>query len=102
MFLLDQTVAMIYVWFIIYGIGLGANFILYPIIVGRYFGRKSFGKIQGIKVMVQSPFAIVAPIYAGWIYDTSGSYIVAFTTVAVFLGLAAVLMSIARPPKPPA
>ncbi|MFC2044433.1 CynX/NimT family MFS transporter [Chloroflexota bacterium] len=100
-FLLYETVTMVYVWFIVYGLGLGIAFVMFPIIVGRYFGRKSFGTIQGTKVMIQTPFSVVAPIYAGWIYDTTDSYMVAFTTVAALLGLATVLMSFVRPPKPP-
>ncbi|MFC2006580.1 MFS transporter [Chloroflexota bacterium] len=101
-FLLDQTVTMVYVWFIIYGLGLGISFVMFPIIVGRYFGRKSFGSIQGTKVMIQTPFSMAAPIYFGWIYDAVGSYIISFITVAAFLAFAAVLMSFAQPPKPPA
>ena len=46
-------------------------------------------------------FGIVAPIYAGWVYDTTGSYITAFVVFAVLLAVAMVLMSFARPPKPP-
>jgi hypothetical protein len=45
---------------------------------------------------------IIAPIYAGWVYDTTGSYIGVFTLVAVLLAIAAVLVSFALPPKPPA
>ena len=52
--------------------------------------------------MIQTPFAVAAPIYFGWVYDTTSSYTAAFTTVAAFLAFSAVLMSIARPPKPPA
>jgi len=101
-FLLNQTVAMAYVWFTLHYVGLGAALPLSAVIRGRYFGRKSFGSIGGSTVMFMTPFAVIAPIYAGWIYDTTGSYITAFTVFAGLLAFAAVVMSTISPPKPPA
>jgi len=52
--------------------------------------------------MLMTPVGVAAPIYAGWVYDTTGSYIQAFTLVAILLVVAAVLMAAAIAPKPPA
>ena len=93
---------MIYVWFILYGIGFGAGMGLMFPMRARYFGRKAFGYIQGTSMMFMSPVTVAAPIYLGWVYDTTGSYINAFTTVAVLLALSVVIMSLILPPKPPA
>ena len=101
-FLLNQTVAMAYVLLITFYMGFTAIFILNTAIMARYFGRKGLGSIQGMASMVMTPFAVLAPIYAGWIYDTTGSYITAFNLCAVLAGFAAILMAFARPPKPPA
>ena len=101
-FLLNQTIAMIYVWFIVYGIGMGAGFTVFVAMVARYFGRKAFGSIQGSKMLFMAPFGVIAPIYAGWVYDTTGSYITAFTLFVALLTFASVLMSLTPPPKPPA
>ena len=100
-FLLNQTIAMIYVWFILYGIGMGIGF-LFSALTARYFGRKAYGSIQGSKMMFMTPFSMIAPIYLGWVYDTTGSYITAFTLLAALLAFSAVLMSLTLPPKPPA
>ena len=51
--------------------------------------------------MIQAPAAIVAPVYAGWVYDTTGSYIRAFVLFVVFLAVAAIISPFARPPKLP-
>ncbi len=99
---LTQTTVMIYVAYIAYGLGQGIAATAYTVLVGRYFGRKSFGSIQGTKMMFLTVSAMVAPIYAGWIYDTTGSYLVAFATVAALLFVATFLISITKPPKPPA
>jgi len=101
-FLLNQTLAMIYVWFTLYGIGMGVTLMLIPIMRGRYFGRKRFGSIHGSSMLLTPPIAVVSSIYAGWVYDTSGSYIPAFTLFAALLALSAVFLFFTKPPKPPA
>ena len=68
----------------------------------RYFGRKGFASIRGVTMLVLSPFGVIAPIYAGWVYDTTGSYTTAFTVFTGLLVLGAVFMFLATPPKPPA
>ncbi len=101
-FLLNQTVAMIYVWYVLYGFGIGAAYVLNPLLRARYFGRKAFGSIHGVTALILTPFGVVAPVYAGWVYDTTGSYISAFTLFAGLLAFAIVLITFAAPPKPPA
>jgi len=101
-FVLNQSMTMIYIWFVLYGLGMGVAFPVYPLIRARYFGRKAFGSIHGTSMMMVTPAGVAAPIYAGWVYDTTGSYINAFTLFAILLAIAAVLLPVARPPKPPA
>ncbi|MFC1847617.1 MFS transporter, partial [Chloroflexota bacterium] len=101
-FLLNQTVNMIYVWFVFHGIGTGAFWTLMSPIRGRYFGRKAFGSISGFSSLLMTPAGVAAPVYAGWVYDTTGSYIAVFTMFAALLGFAAILACLIAPPKPPA
>ena len=101
-FLLNQSMAMIYVWFVIYGIGFGTGLTVNSLIRARYFGRKAFGSIYGTSMMLLAPVGVLAPIYAGWVYDTNGTYLPAFTLFAILLAVAAIILPFARPPKPPA
>ena len=101
-FLLNQSTAMIYVWFILYGIGQGVSLTPLTAMRARYFGRKAFGSIQGIATMLNTPVGVAAPIYVGWVYDTTGSYITAFTLIAALLTFSTVLAAFVLPPKPPA
>jgi MFS family permease len=98
-FLFYQTVITIYIWFILYGLGMGINLTLKPAMRARYFGRKSFGSIQGTSIMFLTPIGIIAPIYAGWIYDTTGSYLTAFSLFTILLAAASVVMLLVKPPK---
>ncbi|MFH1381941.1 MAG: MFS transporter [Chloroflexota bacterium] len=101
-FLLNPTIAIIYVWFVVYGVGHGAGLILAPAMRARYFGRKAFGSIGGASSMIMTPVAVIAPVYAGWVYDTTGSYVSAFVLVSALVAIAALLLPLARPPRPPA
>ncbi|MFC2044178.1 MFS transporter [Chloroflexota bacterium] len=101
-FVLNQTIPMIYVWFILYGLGHGAALAGFVMVLARYFGRKAFGSIRGLSSLVMTPVGVAAPIYAGWVYDTTDSYIIAFILIGVLVAFAAVLLFMARPPKTPA
>ena len=100
-YLISQARAAIYVWFVLYGIGIGISYSLYLPLQARYFGRKAFGSIHGISEMIMTPVGIAAPIYAGWVWDTTGSYITAFTLVTILLGIAAFIMLFTKAPKHP-
>lgn len=102
-FLLNQTEAMIYVWFLLYGFGMGAGWTLSSPIRARYFGRKAFGSIGGSSMLFLTPVGVVAPVYLGWIYDTTGTYMSGFTLMAILLIAAAITAALfILPPKPPA
>jgi len=100
-FLLNQTTAMIYVWFVLYGIAQGIGIGIMAPMRARYFGRKSFGSIAGVSRLFMTPVGIAAPIYLGWVYDTTGSYISAFVIIAGLVALSGVMAFFVMPPKPP-
>ena len=100
--LLHQTTATIYIFPILFGAGSGAMLPLGIAIRGRYFGRKAYGSIQGSSQLLSAPAALLAPIYAGWVYDVNGTYTTAFLVFGVIVALTGVLMFFLKPPKPPA
>jgi len=98
----SQNINMLYVWLILYGIGYGAAFTLNTALRARYFGRKAFGSIAGLSRFLLLPVGIAGPIYIGWVFDVTGSYLSAFSTVTALLAFSALIMSLIPPPKPPA
>ncbi|MFC1908642.1 MFS transporter [Chloroflexota bacterium] len=101
-FLLNQTVVTAYVFLILLGFGSGT---MTPVDIstkGRYFGRKSYGSIQGTSNSFAAMMSLFAPVYTGWVYDVSGSYLTAFTTFAAIAAFGAFIVYFLRPPKPPA
>jgi sugar phosphate permease len=100
-FLVYDTLSTIYIWFILYGIGMGIAITVNTVIRARFFGRKARGTIQGTSMMLLTPVGVIAPIYAGWIFDTTGAYTTAFIVFAVLIYLSALILPFIRPPKPP-
>jgi MFS family permease len=98
----QQSIAMLFFFLILYGLGSGAGTPLRLVIGSRYFGRKSFGSILGSMLMAQSLLGFVSPIYAGWIFDTTGSYSIVFITFAALTAISTFIMLLVRPPEPPA
>lgn len=101
-FVWKQTISMVYPFLILYFFSMGIGLVLNSVIAGRYFGRKAFGLTRGISTIATMPLSMAAPVYLGWVYDTTGSYVTGFVTVAGVLVVAAIAMVLARPPKPPA
>lgn len=100
-FLVYQTTTMIYVLLALWGLGSGAHTPLGISLRGRYYGRKAYGSIQGTQNLLATPISLAAPIYSGWVYDVTGSYITAFKTFAAIVVFAAIFVCFIRIPKIP-
>ena len=98
---LSDSFLMAYVFALFYGVGFGGRTPLTTAIRGEYFGRKAFATIMGLSQLPMSLAMIAAPLFAGYMFDTSGTYIVPFTTFAALSFLGAVLMLFVRKPKTP-
>ncbi len=98
---LFDSVLMAYVFAVFYGVGFGGRSPLTTAIRGDYFGRKAFATIMGMSQLPMNLAMIVAPLFAGYMFDTTGTYIVPFTTFAALSLLGAVLMLFVRKPESP-
>jgi hypothetical protein len=52
------------------------------------FGSKHFGANRGAMIGVMNSMAAGAPLYSGWVYDTTGSYAGVIIPAAALLGVA--------------
>jgi sugar phosphate permease len=104
MFILTNTTSVGIAW--IYGITIGLgngvfSGVMFPL-RGRYWGRKAFASIAGIIAPFMMAASMIGPVFAGWVYDTTGSYTTAFYLITGLTLLGFVFMFFAAPPKPPA
>lgn len=94
-----QTMGMVWLFIFMFGVGFGGNIPLMPAIRAEYFGRKALGKIQGAMDPVMMLAGATGPIFAGYIFDTTGSYRIAFLVTGVMTFFAAVMIFFARPKR---
>ncbi|MFC1532162.1 MFS transporter [Thermodesulfobacteriota bacterium] len=98
-FLIYQSSFTIYLLLILFGIAHGLPMPIFIVMVNRLFGRKAFGAILGTSMMITAPASLVSPILTGWIFDTTGSYAVAFNLFAWLSFLSFFLFFFIKPPK---
>ena len=82
-----------------FGFCYGCQLTLNPAILGNYYGAKAFASLNGITTAFIIPFGAVVPASAGYIFETYGSYDIAFMTMTVTLAIALIASSLLSPPK---
>jgi nitrate/nitrite transporter NarK len=100
-FMNATNMTMIYIFVLSYGLTMGVRYVCYPLIRARFFGRKAFASAQGISSLMTLPASIVSPIYAGWMFDNTGSYSIVLIQGIVLLAIGSVVLLFLDPPKPP-
>ncbi|MBN2335779.1 MFS transporter [Candidatus Bathyarchaeota archaeon] len=100
-FLLAPTMAGVYVFLALWGLGSGSFIPLDIVLRSRFFGRRAFGQQQGISSLISAPLSFFAPIYTGWMYDVSGSYATPFTVFTALIVVSAASVCLARAPASP-
>jgi MFS family permease len=78
----------------IMAIGFGAAQPLRPALQNDLFGTRAFGGIQGFLMIFSTLTSVLAPPWAGWIFDITRSYYWAFFTLAI-ISFIAVPLSLA-------
>ena len=66
-----------------YGIGLGANTIIAPVLIGRCFGELNFARISGVMGLAYAFCVLVGIPGGGYIFDRTGSYEIVLLATAV-------------------
>ena len=102
---LAETMVFLFVFAACYGFGAGATPVFQNVIWADYFGRRYLGSIRGMIAPVAALGGGISPFFAGWMFDTTGSYDSVMVTMGLGAFVAAALMLIARPPTfraPPA
>ena len=86
-------------FFLLFAPAYGGIVVLRPVLMGRYFGRHSFGTIQGILLGLAFVGGAVSPVIVGTIHDTMGSYTWAFLAMAMLSLMAIPLLLATRRPS---
>jgi MFS family permease len=84
---------------IIYSLAYGGLAALQEPIRADYFGTRAFATIQGMSRSVVTAGTFLGPIIAGFFYDVTKSYTIAFGVFALVSLVATLFMFFAKPPQ---
>jgi MFS family permease len=92
-------VVVLYLGTFAFGLTMGSIIMMQSLITGECFGLKSFATVSGIAGLFTMSGAALGPMLAGFIYDATDSYRMAFTIFAVLSVLAMGVIYFAKPPE---
>ena len=85
----------------LFGAGYGSLLVLGPVVIGNYYGERAFPIINSVLAPVMLPFAAAAPAGAGFIFEATGSYDLAFAGTFALLVSGLIAAFFMKPPATP-
>ncbi|MEO9599894.1 MFS transporter [Parasphingorhabdus sp.] len=85
----------------LFGAGYGGLLVLGPAMTGNYYGERAFPIINSMIAPIMLPFAAAAPAGAGYIFEATGSYNIAFTLAIGLLATGMIAAFFLKPPVAP-
>ncbi|MEJ0102661.1 MAG: MFS transporter [Bacteroidota bacterium] len=84
----------IYLFAFIFGIGLGGDYMIIPLMAAELFGVRVMGRIMGLVLTADGIAEALSPMLVGWLRDRGGSYANGFTALILLavIGIIAVAM----------
>ena len=94
------SMAVVWVFVVVFGLGIGGMFALEPLLVSQYFGLISFGAIYGGLWAFVTIAGATGPFIAGYIFDVTGNYDLVFILSILITSIALALIFLLGAPKP--
>lgn len=99
-FIHAKSIFLLYLFVILYGTGYGGAIPLSISLRADLFGRKNYATIAGFTMTVTTIGTVAAPIVAGYLYDVTRSYTMAFYSLAFLIFLSGIcFLFIPKPVK---
>jgi MFS family permease len=95
-----QNVVILYLGTLAFGLTMGNIIMMQSLITGECFGLVSFATVSGLAGIFTMSGAAFGPSIAGFIFDATQSYRMAFTIFAAMSAVAILVIYFAKPPKP--
>lgn len=88
-----ESPGVVYLFAIIFGIGLGGDYMIIPLMTAELVGVKMLGRAMGLILAIDILADALSPILVGWFRDRSGNYFAGFSTLLILalIGTLAVL-----------
>jgi sugar phosphate permease len=90
----SSTPGVIYLFAFIFGMGLGGDYMIIPLMAAELFGVKIMGRVMGLVLTADGLAEAFSPMFVGWLRDKSGNYANGFAALSVLavIGIVAVAM----------
>ena len=83
-----------YIFAVIFGLGLGGDYMIIPLMAGDLFGVKVLGRVMGIILVSDGVADAVSPVIVGYLYnDVSKSYTIGFIMLICIAIAGAIIVS---------
>lgn len=84
----------LYLFAILFGIGLGGDYMIIPLMAAELFGVKVLGRLMGVVLTADGVAEALAPVIVAKTRDTSGSYAIGFSILIAlaFIGSIAIAL----------
>jgi MFS family permease len=87
----------IYIFAVIFGIGLGGDYMIIPLMAGELFGVKTLGRVMGIILVADGLAESLTPMLVGYLYnDVTKSYSLGFIVLICIALSGAFIVSFLR------
>jgi MFS family permease len=96
----SESLGALYLASFLFGFSYGGVSVMFPALVTDFFGREQAGSLVGALFALAGGASAWGPLAAGFIYDRSGSYVLAWWLSAAFNALALAFLAFAHPPAP--
>jgi sugar phosphate permease len=96
--LTSESPSTMYAFAIVFGLGLGGEYMIIPLMAGELFGLEVLGRVMGIVLTADGVAEAAAPMLVGYLRDHSGSYTTGLMTLVAtaVAGAAAIALLPAR------
>jgi MFS family permease len=83
---------------LLFGIGLGGDYMIIPLMAADLFGVKALGRLMGIVLTADTVAESTMPMLVAWIRDHTGSYANGFAVLVVLAAIGAVAVALLPSP----
>ena len=83
----------VYIFAVIFGIGLGGDYMIIPLMAGDLFGVRALGRTMGIILVADGASEALFPMLVGYLFDITKSYAIGFIVLICVALAGAIIVS---------
>jgi MFS family permease len=90
----SDTAGVIYLFAFLFGMALGGDYMIIPLMAAELFGVKVMGRVMGLVIAADGLGEAFGPMLAAWLRDISGSYVNGFAALIILAMIGTVAVAL--------